>query len=370
MASPVASAHMSERLQSSQSHPASTASLNIANFPAFHRAPVGVSRDGTSMAPSIPSGIADSSEFQQFLSAQHVKSLPLDLQHPGAAAALMDHASALAARLAGGEWGAPPPGGTASGQGAAPAHGSRPTRVSDYAALAAVQHSHPQILRGPSQPQFGTARTPTAPDLPDGRLHDTVRRSAAIANVPMPKRRRTSHADMHADALGSAQQAGRPAGIPTPVAPAATTPAPPRAAIPGVVAPGPVLTRSASVQGSGTVASITSPWPVLPYLENVEYAIAHAESQPLTFHRTVSRPLADFLSAVMNFLGVQDASYTGLGAYLTRAFFSDHCAGRLCVYEGLVRYASASNWHGFLIAALEYIESAGFDTKTLFKITE
>lgn len=67
---------------------------------------------------------------------------------------------------------------------------------------------------------------------------------------------------------------------------------------------------------------------------------------------------------------LQDSSYTGLGAYLTRAFFSDHCAGRLCVYEGLVRYAAGSNWHGFLIAALEYIESAGFDTKTLFKITE
>lgn len=140
------------------------------------------------------------------------------------------------------------------------------------------------------------------------RAQETVRRSPAGApSVPTPKRRRTSHADMHADALGNAPspQHGRPAGVPMPVATAAAATPPPRVAIPGIVAPGPASSRSAHAQGGGAVASVTSPWPVLPYLENVEYAIAHAESQPLTFHRSVSRPLADFLSAVMNFLGVQ-----------------------------------------------------------------
>ena len=65
---------------------------------------------------------------------------------------------------------------------------------------------------------------------------------------------------------------------------------------------------------------------------------------------------------------VQDACYTGLGTYLMRAFLADHCAGRLAVYEGLQRYAATSNWQGFLIACLEYIESAGYDTARLFKV--
>jgi hypothetical protein len=67
---------------------------------------------------------------------------------------------------------------------------------------------------------------------------------------------------------------------------------------------------------------------------------------------------------------LQDTSYTGLGTYLTRAFINDHCAARLAVYDGFVRYAAASNWQGFLIAAIEYIESAGFETKGLIKIIE
>lgn len=127
-------------------------------------------------------------------------------------------------------------------------------------------------------------------------------RRPAVSASPLPKRRRTSHpgaaADVHAGVPQLPQL--RAAALPPPVAPA-----PPRAAIPGVVAPGPASSRSATTQGSAAAAAVNSPWPVLPFLENVEYAIAHADSQPLTFHRTVSRPLADFLSAVMSFLGVQ-----------------------------------------------------------------
>lgn len=65
---------------------------------------------------------------------------------------------------------------------------------------------------------------------------------------------------------------------------------------------------------------------------------------------------------------MQDACFTGLGTYLVRAFIADHCAGRLSAYEGLQRYAATSNWQGFLIASLEYIESAGYDTARLFTV--
>jgi hypothetical protein len=51
-----------------------------------------------------------------------------------------------------------------------------------------------------------------------------------------------------------------------------------------------------------------------------------------------------------------------------RAFIADHSVGRLAVYEGLQRYAATSNWQGFLISSLEYIESAGYDTARLFKV--
>lgn len=73
-------------------------------------------------------------------------------------------------------------------------------------------------------------------------------------------------------------------------------------AIPGIVTPGPLPSKGPLPMPSNLCSSA---WPVLPYLENVEYAIAHADSQPLTFHRTVSRPLSDFLTAVMHSLGVQ-----------------------------------------------------------------
>lgn len=76
----------------------------------------------------------------------------------------------------------------------------------------------------------------------------------------------------------------------------------PVSAIPGVVAPGPVPPKGPLPMPNGLG---NASWPVLPYLENVEYAIAHADSQPLTFHRTVTRPLSDFLNAVMHSLGVQ-----------------------------------------------------------------
>lgn len=134
------------------------------------------------------------------------------------------------------------------------------------------------------------------------RMQEAVRRSATAAPaVPGPKRRRTSQAEMPEAHVSVPQLPQlRPTGLPT-----TAVAAPPRAAIPGVVAPGPALSRSATSQGNAAAVSVHSPWPVLPYVENVEYTIAHADSQPLTFHRSVSRPLADFLSAVMSFLGVQ-----------------------------------------------------------------
>lgn len=166
MASPVPSSHMSERLQPSQPYPASTTSATIGNFAAYHRVPAGATQDGGSMAPSIPARIAESSEFQRFLSAHNVKALPLDLQHPGAAAALMDQASAIAARLAGGEWGAPPAAGSASPQGNVAPHASRGTRINENLVPAAQQsHSPSQILRATQQ--YGSTRTHSIPELPE-----------------------------------------------------------------------------------------------------------------------------------------------------------------------------------------------------------
>lgn len=166
MASPVPSNHMQERLQPSQPYPASTASPTVGNFAAFHRVSAGASRDGPIMAPNLSARIADSTDFQRILTAHNVKSLPLELQHPGAAAALMDQANALAARLAGGDWGAPPAAGAASQQGAAAPHVARATRINDNATPAAQQsHSPSQIMRGPQQ--FGSTRTQTIPDLPE-----------------------------------------------------------------------------------------------------------------------------------------------------------------------------------------------------------
>jgi len=163
---------MQERLQPSQPYPASSATPTVGNFAAFHRVSAGSSRDGPIMAPNLSARIADSTDFQRILTAHNVKSLPIDLQHPGAAAALMDQANALAARLAGGEWGAPPAAGAASisQQGATAPHVGRATRINDNAAPAAQQsHSPSQIIRGAQQ--FGTARTQTIPDLPDVCSH-------------------------------------------------------------------------------------------------------------------------------------------------------------------------------------------------------
>lgn len=158
---------MPERLQPSQPFPASASSPTIGNLAAFHRAAAGSSRDGPNLASALPARI-ESSEVARLLSVANVKSIPIELQQSAAAAALMDQASAFAARFAGSDWGAVA-GGTASPQATAGEHVPRP-RINE--AAAAVQQSQPQpqpqLVRAPQQP--GGARTHGLADLADVRV--------------------------------------------------------------------------------------------------------------------------------------------------------------------------------------------------------
>lgn len=62
---------------------------------------------------------------------------------------------------------------------------------------------------------------------------------------------------------------------------------------------------------------------------------------------------------------MQDATLSGLGVFATRALVADSPHGRLASYEALERRAAQGDWPSFLVSALEYIESAGFDTTRL-----
>jgi hypothetical protein len=71
--------------------------------------------------------------------------------------------------------------------------------------------------------------------------------------------------------------------------------------IPGYLAPGPCPAENAPVSLGATRHQV----PVLPYIENVEMALAKGVDQPLTFHRRVMLPLRSFLPAVLNHLRIQ-----------------------------------------------------------------
>lgn len=74
-----------------------------------------------------------------------------------------------------------------------------------------------------------------------------------------------------------------------------------------IVAPGPVPSDA-----FGRSSNVSCAWPVLPCIEDVENAIVNADTNPQMFHHTVSRPLSDFVAAVMHFLGVQVRLFVAL----------------------------------------------------------
>jgi hypothetical protein len=74
------------------------------------------------------------------------------------------------------------------------------------------------------------------------------------------------------------------------------------ASVAGVLAPAPC--PRALVPGVASADGLEH-WPVLPYMERVEAALAKGNDQPLTFHRQVTRPLSAVILAVMHNLGMQ-----------------------------------------------------------------
>lgn len=167
-------------------------------------------------------------------------------------------------------------------------------RISTTSSISSAlqQHALAAQRRGPSHMPPASADLPSkrskhAPSKQDAPHSSTPQKPAVSSPGPSAVHLTPEHPATSAHRQGGARTAAHP---------------PSTLAIPGVVAPGPMPPKGPVPLPSNLG---NSAWPVLPYLENVEHAIAHADSQPLTFHRSVSRPLSDFLTAVMHSLGVQ-----------------------------------------------------------------
>lgn len=175
-------------------------------------------------------------------------------------------------------------------------HDDTAQRTNKQTSVTAALHKHTleAMKRGPAHLPGSGLATPsksckTSPGLDSGPHMVTV------TPKKLPEILAASNANVGCENKGVGTM-----GAPGPMGGRSRKPSSHTGAIPGIVAPGPLPTT-----GPAGVPGVMERWPVLPYLENIEHAIVKADTQPLTFHRTTSRPMSDFLHAVMHSLGVQ-----------------------------------------------------------------
>ena len=83
--------------------------------------------------------------------------------------------------------------------------------------------------------------------------------------------------------------------------PATVTPQPfppSKSSVPGVMAPGPNPTDVGCSSSMSELPTCEIMWPVLPFIDAIEHLLKDPASQPLTFHRRVTRPTTNFIAAV------------------------------------------------------------------------